>query len=74
MGKILTEKQLHSRLDKYYKENYGERDTDDWFVNPAVNVWLFVRNGKLITLQCHILTGEVTENIKPYVKEDYRLF
>lgn len=68
MGKILTEKQLHSRLDKYYKENYGERDTDDWFVNPAVNVWLFVRDGKLITLQCHVLTGEVTEKVEPYTK------
>lgn len=68
MGKILTEKQLHSRLDKYYKEHFGERDTDDWFVNPAVNVWLFVRDGKLITLQCHIVTGEVTERTKPYEK------
>lgn len=63
MGKILTEKQLHNRLDKYYKEHYGESDTDGWYVNPAVNVWMFERDGKIITLQCHILTGEVTEKI-----------
>lgn len=68
MKKPLTEKQLHSRLNKYYKKHYGERDTDDWFVNPANNVWLFVRDGELITLECDIITGEVTENIKPYIK------
>lgn len=63
MGKILTEKQLHSLLDKYYKKNYGERDTDEWYVNPAVNVWMFIRDGKTITLKCHMLTGEITEKI-----------
>lgn len=62
-NKILTEKQLHNRLDKYYKKHYGERDTDGWYVNPAVNVWMFERDGKIITLKCHILTGEVTEKI-----------
>ena len=67
-NKILTEKQLHSYLDKYYKKNFGERDTDEWFVNPAMNVWMFVRDGEIITLKCHITTGEVTENIKPYIK------
>lgn len=61
MAKILTEQQLHNRLDKYYKENLGERDTDEWYVNPAKNVWMLERDGKIITLQCHILTGEVTE-------------
>lgn len=62
--KVLTEKQLYNRLYKYYKEHFGERDTDEWAVNPAVNMWKFERDGKTITLQCHILTGEVTENIK----------
>lgn len=59
MKKILTEKQLHSRLNKYYKEHYGDLDTDEWYVNPAVNVWVFERNGKTITLKCHIITGEI---------------
>ena len=61
--KVLTEKQLHNKLDKYYKKHFGERDTDGWYVNPAVNVWMFERDGKIITIQCHILTGEVTEKI-----------
>ena len=63
MEKILTEKQLHNRLDKDYKKKFGELDTDNWYVNPAKNVWMFERDGKIITLKCHILTGEVTENI-----------
>lgn len=62
--KVLTEKQLHNKLDKYYKKHFGERDTDGWYVNPAVNVWMFERDGKIITLQCHILTGEVTEKLQ----------
>ena len=63
MGKILTEQQIHNRLDKYYKERFGEIDTDEWYVNPAKNVWMFNRDDKIITRQCHILTGEVTEKI-----------
>ena len=47
--KTLTEKQLHNRLNKYYKNVYGESDFDEWYVNPAVNVWMFVRDGKIIT-------------------------
>ena len=64
MSKILTEQQLNNRLDKYYKEQFGDRDTDEWAVNPAKNVWVFFRDGKCITLKCHILTGEVTESIE----------
>lgn len=63
MAKILTESQLHTKLENYYKEHFGERDMDEWYVNPAKNVWMFNRDGKIITLQCHILTGEVTEKI-----------
>ena len=61
MTKILTEKQLHSRLNKYYKEHYGESDTDEWYVNPANNIWKFIRNGKTIILECDIKTGEIFE-------------
>lgn len=59
--KALTEKQLHSRLNKYYKKNYGELDTDEWYVNPAENIWKFERDGKIIILVCDIYTGEITE-------------
>lgn len=57
--KTLTEKQLHNRLNKYYKKHYGERDTDEWYVNPAQNIWKFERDGKTIILVCDMETGEV---------------
>ncbi len=59
--KTLTEKQMHTRLDKYYKKHFGERDTDEWAVNPALNIWKFIRDGKTIILVCDMQTGEVTE-------------
>ena len=57
----LTEKQLHNRLNKYYKEHYGEKDTDEYYVNPAPNIWKFIRDGKTIILTCNVETGKVTE-------------
>ena len=59
--KTLTEKQLHSRLNKYYKKHYGELDTDEWYVNPTDNVWKFKRDNKIIILVCDMQTGEVKE-------------
>jgi hypothetical protein len=57
--KILTKEQFNVKLYEYYVEHYGERDTDIWFEQPAVNVWVFKRDGKYISLKSHILTGEV---------------
>jgi hypothetical protein len=59
--KPLTEKQVINRLNNHYKEYFGERDTDEWYVNPAPNKWKFKRNGKVITLVCNVQTGEVLE-------------
>ena len=59
--KYLTEKQLHTRLDNYYKKHFGIRDTDEWYVNPADNIWKFVRNGRVIILECDRATGEITQ-------------
>ena len=61
---ILTKEQLNNYLYVYYVEHYGERETDEWFEQPAVNVIVFKRDGKFITLKSHILTGEVTEHIE----------
>ena len=61
---ILKKEQFNEQLYKYYKEHYGEKDTDVWHEQPAVNVWVFCRDGKYITLKSHILTGEVTEKIE----------
>lgn len=59
--KTLTEKQLNSKLNKYYKQHYGERDTDEWYVNPAPNIWKFIRDGKTIILECDKETGKIFE-------------
>ena len=56
---ILEKQEINKFLYDFYKENYGELETDKWFEQPAVNVWVFERNGKIITLKCHILTGKV---------------
>lgn len=62
--KALTEKQMHTRLDKYYKKHFEKRDTDAWYVNPAPNTWKFDRDNKTIILVCNEQTGEVTEHIE----------
>ena len=59
--KMLTQMQISESLHNYYKEHYGVNDADVWYDPPAVNVWMFSRDGKIITLQCHILTGVVTD-------------
>ena len=64
MARILEKEELNNYLYQYYVENYGERDTDEWFEQPAVNVIVFKRDGKYITLKSHILTGKVTEHIE----------
>lgn len=62
---MVFDKELYNRnLYKYYVENYGERDTDIWYEQPAVNVWVFGRDGKIITLKSHVLTGEIEEKIE----------
>lgn len=59
--KALTEKQLHTKLNNYYKKHYGENDFDEWYVNPAPNRWKFVRDGKIVVLVCDVNSGKVTE-------------
>ena len=64
MKKVLTEKQMHTRLNNYYKKHFGERDTDEWYVNPASNMWKFERDGKTIILTYNAETEIVTHVIK----------
>ena len=64
MSKILTKEELNNKLCEYYSEHYGERDTDEWLEPPALNVWVFKRDGKYISLKAHILNGKVTEHIE----------
>ena len=57
---LLSKAEFAKHLYEYYVEHFGERDTDEWFEPPAVNVWVFKRDGKMIALKSHITTGEVT--------------
>ena len=57
------EKINQSLLDFYIKK-YGECESDQWFEQPAVNVVVFKRDNKIITLKCDIRTKEVTEYIE----------
>lgn len=62
-------KQMYAKnVREYYIKHYGLKDTDVWYEQPAVNVWVFGRGGKVITLQSHILTGEVTERVEYLLK------
>lgn len=58
---MLTDKQVQTKLKKYYKQNFGELDTDEWYVDPAPNQWMFMRDGKVIVLVCDKITGEIME-------------
>ena len=49
-----------SFLWKLSKKHYGKRDTDIWFEQPALNVWVFKRGNKIITLKSHVITGDVS--------------
>ena len=60
--RILSKQDLQEKLFKYYEKHFGKKDTDRWFESAALNVIMFEREGKIIALKCHILTGEVTEH------------
>ena len=57
--KPLTEKQIQTKLNQYYKKHYGEKDTDEWYVNPKPNIWKFNRDGKTIILEYNESTNTV---------------
>ncbi|MDO4754766.1 MAG: hypothetical protein Q4A54_00330 [Parabacteroides sp.] len=56
---ILDKNEINNNLINYYKENFGELDTDEWFEQPAVNVLVFKRDGKVITIKFNIKNGEI---------------
>lgn len=61
---ILNKEMYVKKLHEYYLTRYGENETDIWYEQPAVNVWVFGRDNKIVTLKSHVLTGEVTEQIE----------
>ena len=57
---IIDKNIISLRLHEYYKEHYGELDSDIWFEKPAVNVWVFKREDQIITRKFDIKNGEIT--------------
>ncbi len=47
---ILSKKKINEALFEYYRIKYGERKSDIWYEQPAVNLWVFERDGKIISL------------------------
>ena len=65
---MLTKQQIHKCLNDYYIQHCGKRENDMWYEQPAVNVKVFAREGKIITLHCHVLTGKVKEYTEDIIK------
>ena len=61
---LLNKEMYAKNLHEYYVTHYGEKETDIWYEQPAVNVWVFGCDNKIITLKSHVLIGEVTEQIE----------
>ena len=66
MTEILKKEQFDKNIYDYYIAHYGERDTDIWHEQPAVNVWVFERDNQVIAIKSHILNGEI--EVKVYDK------
>ena len=60
MDKILSEQMLSALLKKHYEDYYGARCDDFFYEKPARNVWMFLREGKIIVLCCHLVNGRVS--------------
>ena len=67
---ILNNIQLQEKLYEFYQQNYGESADDVWYTAPAANVRMFCRGEKIVTLQCHILSGVVTVHTEPKTEAD----
>ncbi len=66
-GEIMSffDKDKYNRaLFSYYCSCFGKQETDVWYEQPAVNVWVFGRGNEIITLHSHIITGEVTARVE----------
>ncbi len=61
---ILDKSQCAEKLHAYYLTKYGKQDTDVWYEQPAVNVWVFGRDNQIITLKSDVITGNVTETVE----------
>lgn len=56
---ILDKNEITKILMNYYITNFGELETDEWYEQPAVNVLVFKRDNKIITIKLNIKNGEI---------------
>lgn len=56
---ILDKNEITKSLMNYYITNFGELETDEWYEQPAVNVLVFKRDNKIITIKLSIKNGEI---------------
>lgn len=56
---ILDKNEITKSLMNYYITNFGELETDEWYEQPAVNVLVFKRDNKIITIKLNIKNGEI---------------
>ena len=56
---ILDKNEITKSLMNYYITNFGELETDEWYEQPAVNVLVFKRDGKIVTIKFNIKNGEI---------------
>ena len=61
---IFDKEKYKAALTEYYHTHFGEKDTDFWYERPAVNVWVFGREDKIITLKSDIRTFQVSEHVE----------
>ena len=59
MKTFLSTKEMQENLHNYYKQHYGECETDKIIESMAINIFMFERDGEVIGLKCHISNGEV---------------
>lgn len=64
---ILEKEQYAKKVLDYYLKHYGENEADVWYEQPAVNVWVFGRDNKIITLKSDVRTGEVAQFIEEII-------
>ena len=56
---ILDKNEITESLMNYYKTNFGELETDEWYEQPAVNLSVLKRENKIITIKFNIKNGEI---------------
>ncbi len=59
MKTFSSTQEMQENLHNYYKQHYGERETDKIIESMAINIFMFERDGEVIGLMCHASTGEV---------------